>query len=206
MAETLQPQGATDGMRSAAANAGSTVTEKAKELADTPMGSKAQDAASAAQEKGKEAASSALDQVKTQLDTRSTTVGEGITSFAGAARQASQQMREEGKDGPAQLVDKAADRVEGLGSYLTQADGDTLMRDVEDFARRQPMVFAVGGVAMGFLAARFLRASSERRYAQHHGHLRHSGLETGYATGNQSWLEDRVAKHSDGQDLPSQVR
>ena len=60
--------------------------------------------------------------------------------------------------------DQVADRAERLASYLSEANGDRMLRDVERFARRQPWAFTVGGVVAGFFAARFLKASSEQRF------------------------------------------
>jgi hypothetical protein len=51
-----------------------------------------------------------------------------------------------------------------VGDYLKGASGDRILRDVEDFARRQPMLVAAAGLALGFAASRFLKASSSRRY------------------------------------------
>jgi hypothetical protein len=56
--------------------------------------------------------------------------------------------------------------VQSLGSYLERSDGDTILRDVEDFGRRQPWAVIAGGVVLGFAASRFLKASSSRRYEQ----------------------------------------
>ena len=61
---------------------------------------------------------------------------------------------------------QAADRVERVGDYLKHSDGDTILRDIEDFGRRQPWTVVAGGLAVGFLASRFLKASSSRRYEQ----------------------------------------
>ena len=38
-----------------------------------------------------------------------------------------------------------------------------ILRDVEDFGRRQPWVVAAAGLALGVAAARFVKASSRRR-------------------------------------------
>ena len=51
-----------------------------------------------------------------------------------------------------------------MGDYLKDASGDRILRDVEDFARRQPMLVTAAGLALGFAASRFLKASSSRRY------------------------------------------
>jgi hypothetical protein len=51
-----------------------------------------------------------------------------------------------------------------MGSYLTESNADRLLSDVEDFGRRQPMAVVGIGVAVGFAASRFLKASSRKRY------------------------------------------
>ena len=75
-------------------------------------------------------------------------------------------LREQGKDQPAKLADQAADRAERLGSYLEESDADRILGDVEDFGRRQPWAVIAGGIAVGLVASRFLKASSSRRYEQ----------------------------------------
>jgi vacuolar-type H+-ATPase subunit H len=138
-----------------------------------------------AQEKGKELASQAKEQVqektqevrgqlesrfREQVDERSTQAGEQAESIAHAIRRGSEQLRTEGKDGPARAVDQAADKVQELGSYLRGADADRILHDVESFARRRPWLTAATGAVAGFLASRFVKASSERRYeANGHG-------------------------------------
>jgi hypothetical protein len=75
-----------------------------------------------------------------------------------------EELRRQGKEGPAKLADQAADRADRLGSYLQDSDADRILRDVEDFGRRQPWAVVAGGLALGFLASRFLKASSRDRY------------------------------------------
>jgi hypothetical protein len=117
-----------------------------------------------AKEKVQEATGQARGQVRQQIDQRSTEAGERVTSTAGDVRSVAQQLREQGKDQPAKLAEQAADRAEQLGDYLKRADADSIMRNVEDFGRRQPWAVMFGGLAAGFLASRFLKASSSRRY------------------------------------------
>jgi hypothetical protein len=65
---------------------------------------------------------------------------------------------------PAQLVHQVASRTDQLGRYLRESDADKILRDVEDFGRQQPWIVAAAGLALGVAAARFLKASSRRRY------------------------------------------
>jgi hypothetical protein len=50
------------------------------------------------------------------------------------------------------------------GRYLREKDSHALLADVEDFSRRQPWAIAAGGLALGFAASRFVKASSSQRY------------------------------------------
>jgi ElaB/YqjD/DUF883 family membrane-anchored ribosome-binding protein len=104
------------------------------------------------------------EQLRTQISQRSTQAGEQVSSAADAMRQASGQLRNDGKDSVARIVEAVADRGEKLGSYLTRADGDQILRDIEDLARRQPWLFVGTSAVAGFLASRFLKASSSGRY------------------------------------------
>jgi hypothetical protein len=121
--------------------------------------------AQVAQEKVSEGAATLQSRMRDQVDQRSTQVGEEVTSSAQALRSTGRQLREEGKDGPARAAERAADQAERVGGYLSEADPDRMLRDVEDFGRRQPLVVAAVALAAGFAAARFLKASSSSRYA-----------------------------------------
>ena len=118
-----------------------------------------------AKQKAQEGAQQAKRTVRDQVDQRSTQAGERVGSTAGDIRSVSEELRRQGKDQPARLAEQAADRAESLGDYLKRSDGDTILRDVEDFGRRQPWTVIAGGLAIGFAASRFLKASSERRAA-----------------------------------------
>jgi ElaB/YqjD/DUF883 family membrane-anchored ribosome-binding protein len=98
--------------------------------------------------------------IRRQLDDRSTEAGEEVTTTADAIRRVGDQLRQEGKIGTAQYAERAAQPVERLGRYLTEADGGRLLRDAEQFARRRPWVAVMGGATLGFLVARFIKASN----------------------------------------------
>jgi hypothetical protein len=119
-----------------------------------------------AQEKAQQVASKASDQARTQVDQRSTELGERAASTADDIRTVGQQLREQGKEQPAKLAEQAAGHVERVGNWLRDSDSDRLLSDVEDFGRRQPWAFALGGLALGIAASRFLKASSTQRYQQ----------------------------------------
>jgi hypothetical protein len=138
------------------------------------------DKAQMAQEKAGAMAGQARGRLSEQIDQRSTQAGDEIRSAAHHVRSLAEQLRAEGKDTPARMVEQAADRSESFGDYLRNADGDRLLGDAESFARRQPWAVAAGGLALGFAASRLLKASSTRRYrsGQGTGDLSYAGERT----------------------------
>jgi hypothetical protein len=124
----------------------------------------AKEKAQEAKEKAQEVAGEARRTLRSQVDDRSRMAGERVRGQASDMRSVSDQLREQGKEGPAKLAQQAADRTERLGSYLEESDADRILSDVEDFARRNPWAIAAGGLVVGFAASRFLKASSSDRY------------------------------------------
>jgi hypothetical protein len=130
---------------------------------------KAHETAGQAQEKAQAAAGQAKAKLRKQLDQRSSQMAEQINEQASDLRSVSGALRERGKDGPAKAADRLAEYAEKVGGYLRDKDSDTLLRDAEDFGRRQPAAVAAGGLVLGFLASRFLKSSSSQRYASRSG-------------------------------------
>ena len=122
------------------------------------------DKAQVAQEKARGALGQARGRLSDQVDQRSTQAGKRIGETASDVRTISGQLRSQGNEAPANLAEQVAGQVERVGDYLKDASGDRILRDVEDFARRQPMLVAAGGLVLGFAASRFMKASSSRRY------------------------------------------
>jgi hypothetical protein len=100
------------------------------------------------------------------MDERSTQIGEQLEGAGQALRQAGQTMKQEGTPGT-QLVDRAALQVERSAKYLSQSDGKKLLNDFERIGRENPWGVIAGGIALGFLGARFLKASSSRRFEEY---------------------------------------
>jgi hypothetical protein len=138
----------------------------------------AQQAAADVQERGKEKAqqvtAQARSKLREQVDQRSTQAGRQAKGAAGDVRTVAQELRNQGRDAPARFAEQAAERVERAGGWLEESDGDRILRDVEDFGRRNPWAVVAGGLALGFVASRLLKASSRDRYR--------STLEEGPAT------------------------
>jgi ElaB/YqjD/DUF883 family membrane-anchored ribosome-binding protein len=135
---------------------------------DTEGQGKVQEVASQAMEKTQEKAQDVKGQVsaraRTEVDARSTQLGEQVTSVVQALRRTGEQLQSEGNETGGKAVEAVADRVERVGSYLTDSNADRLTRDLESFARRTPWGLAGIAVAVGFMASRFLKASAASRY------------------------------------------
>jgi hypothetical protein len=122
------------------------------------------DKAQLAQDKTRGALGQARGRLRDQVDQRSTQAGGQVQSAAQDVRKVAEQLRGQGKETPARVAEQVADRAESFGSYLRDADGERLLGDAEAVARRQPWLVAAGGLALGFAASRFLKASSRHRY------------------------------------------
>ena len=150
-----EPAYGTEGYTTTTGDGGST-TDQVKE--------QVRDKTQMAQERARGAMGQARGRISEQVDQRSTQAGERITGTASDVRTIAQELRNQGKEAPANLAEQAASQADRLGDYLKGASGDRILRDAEDFARRQPMLVAAAGLALGFAASRLLKASSSRRY------------------------------------------
>jgi hypothetical protein len=146
----------TDPIYGSTATTGGSTTDQVKD--------QVRDKAHLAQDKTRGAFGQARSRLRGQVDQRSTQAGDQVQSAAQDVRKVAEQLRGQGKETPARMAEQIADRAESFGGYLRDADGERLLGDVEAFARRQPWLVAAGGLALGFAASRFLKASSSRRY------------------------------------------
>ena len=100
------------------------------------------------------------------MDQRSTQAGERLSGTAADVRGVADELRRQGKDTPARLAEQLAGQTDRAADYVKGASGERILRDVEDLARSNPWAVAAGGLALGFAASRFLKASSRRRYQE----------------------------------------
>jgi len=132
------------------------ITDAAKDTFDTVKES-AGTVATEAIGQVKEKAGSVLGDQKTNL-------ASGIHSVADSIRQVGENLGGSGENNQvAALAGKygetLAGQVEKLSSYIDDKELKELMRDVEQFARRNPLLFVGGAFALGIMAARFLKSS-----------------------------------------------
>jgi hypothetical protein len=108
----------------------------------------------AAKQRAKDIASEQKDAAASQLGC----VARGL-------RDAAQSMRGE-SDFAGRYAGKAAEGLERFSEDLRGASFDELIGRTESYARRNPAAFLGGAVAAGFLFARFIKSSRERRPEQ----------------------------------------
>src|SRR5262249_53583887 len=106
----------------------------------------------------KEFWSDAKDTARTAAASQQRAAAQNLGDFAGALRQAARSSQ--GEDATvSRVADNVAGALERLSSRLHSRDFDSLLRDVEGFARQQPMLFIGAAVLAGFVATRFLKSS-----------------------------------------------
>ena len=119
-------------------------------------------------EKIGDAASSAGEKVGEQLRSSATTgksrAAGTLVTVADALSQSSERLRTDDMAFAGRYVDKASGQLRRASNYLRDNDIDRIVDDTESFARTQPALFIGGAFALGFLAARFIKASQREEH------------------------------------------
>jgi len=109
----------------------------------------------------KEAVAQVADQAKDLVRHRVTeSAGKSAQDIEDVAHALRQTRKDLGDNIAAPYVDKAASQLERFSHFLRDASPAEVVRDVERFARREPLLFLGGAFALGLLGARFLKSSS----------------------------------------------
>lgn len=111
----------------------------------------------------REMAGRVKEQGRSMFEQQKDSAAQQVDSVAHAFRNTAGQLQGEGQSHAGRYVEMTADRLESFGRQLRQKGMDTLISDAEDMGRRAPAIFFTGSVVAGFLLARFLKSSAERR-------------------------------------------
>ena len=114
-------------------------------------------------EKAKEAGDKVKEQGRTFLNEQKERVGSQIGTYSSAARRAAERLESESDTNLSSYISSAADQLDRLATRVQERDLGELIEDVEEMARRRPEVFYGGMFVAGLVAARFLKASKEKR-------------------------------------------
>lgn len=140
--------GSTGQSRSGSSEGTSRVAEKARGLKETVT------------ERAAEKAHSAFDSQKNRAV-------ESVSGIASALRDSADAVGSQ-NESVGMLIRRAADMIDNVTQNLESKDLDQLVWDVQSLARRNPALFFGGALAIGFAAARFLKASNERYMMNYH--------------------------------------
>src|SRR3954452_18695238 len=121
-------------------------------------------------QKVEETASTVADQAQQVANTQQEKVADTLEGVAQSLRDTGTNMRDQ-QPQVAMLTDQAATRIDDAASYLRQHTIADLIDQAENIARREPVLFMGAAFALGFIAARFLKASSPNSFnGQGYGH------------------------------------
>jgi hypothetical protein len=155
------------------------ITENATQKASAA----ASEAGERVKEKAKEAGDKVKEQGRTFLNEQKERIGSEIETYSAAARRAAERLESESDTNLSAYVASAADQLDRLATRVQERDLGELIDDVEEMARRRPEVFYGGMFVAGLAAARFLKASKEKRARERYqaaggGSRGHSAYET----------------------------
>jgi len=117
-----------------------------------------------AKERVGQVADKAQQQAKSQLAEGKDQVADRVDDVAGALRRTGEQLQEGQNGAVGEYVNKAAEKISEFSQHLRANDINQLVRETENFARREPAIFLGGAFALGILAARFMKSSAQRRH------------------------------------------
>lgn len=131
------------------------VASEARESASTAKDSvkdKVRSQAHGAKERVQAEAEKGFEQGKNRVVTQ-------VRSVAQAFRKTGEQLRQEDQNDLAGYSERIADQVDKVSGYLDDKGLRGTLGDLEGFARQRPGLFVGGALAVGLVAARFLRSS-----------------------------------------------
>lgn len=144
-----------DASSSMIASSGATQHARAAGTAEGPNGSVVTEFMDAA----RTAAESLLEEQKRQIADRISGVAEALRAGAHPLEQSQSRVI-------ARYLEAAAGQVDDLSHSMRQRRWSELVADAEDFSRRNPTLFVLGSVAVGFVIGRLLWTSTAGRQHQ----------------------------------------
>ena len=114
---------------------------------------------------------------------------DGLEKLASTVRRVGTDMESE-QPMIANVASTAAEQAERAAGFLRETDARELIHNVEDVARRQPLLFVGGAFLLGVAASRFIKAAGGGGASRGYGSGYRSGMAgasrsygTGYGTG-----------------------
>jgi hypothetical protein len=104
----------------------------------------------------------AQDHARDMVDAQKRGVAQGFRSAANALRQGSTNLQTQNEPMVGRYFESAATQIDRFAGQIDQTSVDELASEAAAWARSQPVLFVGGAFLVGFLAARFLKSSSEQ--------------------------------------------
>lgn len=99
--------------------------------------------------------------VTSRVDEQKNRAADGLGGIADVFRNAGNELRNENET-IAQYVDMASDQMKKFADHIRTRGVSDMLDDVNQFARRSPVLFIGGAFIVGLGLARFLKASADR--------------------------------------------
>lgn len=138
-----------------AAQVKQTATDAGKRVADTAK-DEAGNVAAEVKQQAKSLVSQTVGEVRSQADTQRQRLAGGIGSLGGEL----ESLASGNSDGSGPISDlarQAAERVNGVSSWLEGRDANEVLEEVAAFARRRPWAFLAGAAIAGLVVGRFAK-------------------------------------------------
>ena len=104
------------------------------------------------------------------MENRKVHLASTINGVADTIRQIGESVGGEDQNPVAALAgqygDNLAEQVEKFSSYIEDKELKELVKDVETFAHRQPVLFIAGAFVLGVLAARVFKSSGSKKFSK----------------------------------------
>jgi ElaB/YqjD/DUF883 family membrane-anchored ribosome-binding protein len=127
-------------------------------------------------------------QARTVISDQKTRLSRRLETIVYSLRNSGSKLREQDQSSTAEIAEKGAEEVERLSESLRRKDVDELIKDVEEFARQRPAVFAGMALAAGFLLGQVISSSRESLRSSEESQSGHVG-EDFPAQGEESYRE-----------------
>jgi ElaB/YqjD/DUF883 family membrane-anchored ribosome-binding protein len=117
------------------------------------------DMAGVAVERGLHFIDAAREQATDYVDRRKDDIAQSVADFATSLRGSTSSFEE--RPNIRAVVDSAAEGLEQLADTIRERSFGDIFNDIEDTVRRRPATVAAVSVAIGFVAARFIKSTAE---------------------------------------------
>lgn len=112
-------------------------------------------------EQGRNLAQAAREQVSAYAQERKSDLAQSVADFAGSLRESTQSF--EGQPSLRAVTDIAVDGLEQIADNIEDFSFSDVWSDFENLARKRPFVVITASLAVGFLAARFIKSTATAR-------------------------------------------